>query len=141
MKNQKKFAIAGGGIGGLSLAIAMQRKGLDVIVYESAPVMKPLGAGLALAANAIKAFQEIGIADEVLGAGKKLKSLQIKDQKGNLLSSLNSEVLADKLGITNNFTIHRADLHDVLINQIKPGSLQLGKGISGFDQNGDQVIL
>jgi 2-polyprenyl-6-methoxyphenol hydroxylase-like FAD-dependent oxidoreductase len=141
MNRHKKFAIAGGGIGGLSLAIAMQRKGFDVIVYEGAPVMKPLGAGLALAANAIKAYQEIGIAEEILKAGKKLRSLQIKDQKGKILSSANAEQLATKLGVTNNFTIHRADLHDVLINQLKPGSLQLGKGISDFDQDSEKVIL
>jgi 2-polyprenyl-6-methoxyphenol hydroxylase-like FAD-dependent oxidoreductase len=141
MRIQKKFAIAGAGIGGLSLAIAMQRKGFDVMVYENATELKPLGAGLALAANAIKAFNEIGIGNEVLKAGKKLKSLQIKDQKGNVLSGVDSEVLTEKLGATNNFTIHRADLHEVLLNQIKPGTLQLGKGVVDFDQTGDKVIL
>jgi 2-polyprenyl-6-methoxyphenol hydroxylase-like FAD-dependent oxidoreductase len=141
MKNEKQFAISGGGIAGLSVAIAMQRKGFHVTVYENAPTMKPLGAGLALAANAIKAFQEIGIGHEILRAGKKLKSLQIKNAKGNILSSANSEELAEKLGVTNNFTIHRADLHEVLLNQLKPGTLHLGKGISDFVQDGDKVIL
>jgi 2-polyprenyl-6-methoxyphenol hydroxylase-like FAD-dependent oxidoreductase len=141
MKSKKQFAIAGGGIGGLSLAIAMQRKGYDVTVYESASVMKPLGAGLALAANAIKAFHEIGIGPEILKAGRKLKSLQIKDEKGIILSSANSEQLADKLGVTNNFTIHRADLHEVLLSRLKPGSIQLGKGILDFTQDDDKVVL
>jgi 2-polyprenyl-6-methoxyphenol hydroxylase-like FAD-dependent oxidoreductase len=141
MKSQKKFVIAGAGIGGLSLAIAMQRKGFDVVIYENATALKPLGAGLALAANAIKAFNEIGIGKEVLKAGKKLQSLQIKDQKGNVLSSVDSEVLTEKLGVTNNFTIHRADLHQVLLNQIRPGTLQLGKGVVDFEQSGDKVIL
>jgi 2-polyprenyl-6-methoxyphenol hydroxylase-like FAD-dependent oxidoreductase len=141
MKSQKNFAIAGAGIGGLSLAIAMQRKGFDVIVYENAWQLKPLGAGLVLAANAIKAFNEIGIGNEVLKAGKKLKSLQIKDHRGNVLSSVDSEVVTEKLGVANNFTIHRADLHEVLLNQLKPGTLQLGKGVVDFDQRGDKVIL
>ena len=74
----KKFAIIGGGIGGLTLAIAMQRKGMDVKVFESAPQFKPLGAGIALAANAIKGFTEIGIADEVIRAGRKMQRMYVE---------------------------------------------------------------
>ena len=58
MGRSKRFAIVGAGIGGLSLAIAMQRKGFHVIVYERAPSLKPLGAGLVLAANAVNAFRK-----------------------------------------------------------------------------------
>jgi 2-polyprenyl-6-methoxyphenol hydroxylase-like FAD-dependent oxidoreductase len=137
----KKFAIVGGGIGGLTLAIAMQRKGFEVTVYESAPHIKPLGAGLGLAANAMKAFYEIGIGEQVLKAGKKLKSLEIKNQKGKVLSRADSEVLARRLGVTNNFAIHRADLHEVLLRNIKPYSLKLGKSCIDFSQNESGVSL
>lgn len=68
MNSDRTFAIVGGGIGGLTLAVALQKKGFCVRVYESAPGFKPLGAGLGLAANAVKAFAEIGIAEEVLSA-------------------------------------------------------------------------
>jgi 2-polyprenyl-6-methoxyphenol hydroxylase-like FAD-dependent oxidoreductase len=70
MGRSKRFAIVGAGIGGLSLAIALQRKGFEVTLFESAPEIKPLGAGLGLAVNAVKAFMEIGISDEVLKSGK-----------------------------------------------------------------------
>jgi 2-polyprenyl-6-methoxyphenol hydroxylase-like FAD-dependent oxidoreductase len=59
MTKVTRFAIVGGGIGGLTLAIAMQRKGYEVKVYENAVDIKPLGAGLGLAANAIKALTGI----------------------------------------------------------------------------------
>src|SRR5688500_13257093 len=106
----KKFAVIGAGIGGLTTAIALYKKGYDVEVYESAPSLKPLGAGLALAANAVKAFAEIGIGGEVLEAGNVLKQLRIKDPAGRILSETDSEKISAKLGIVNNFTIHRADL-------------------------------
>ena len=60
MNKSKRLSIIGGGIGGLTLAIALRKKGYPVTVYENAPQLKPLGAGLGLAANAIKAFQQIG---------------------------------------------------------------------------------
>ena len=70
MKSAKRFAIAGGGISGLTLAIALQRKGLQVTVYEQASPIKPLGAGPVLAGNAMKAFAQIGVDEGVVKAGK-----------------------------------------------------------------------
>ncbi|HEY5825242.1 MAG TPA: FAD-dependent monooxygenase [Cyclobacteriaceae bacterium] len=141
MNSSIKFAIIGAGIGGLTLAIAMQRKGFDVTVYENAPEIKPLGAGLGLAANAMKAFYEIGIGDQILRAGKKLKSLEIRSQKGRILSSANSEKMAKNLGVTNNFAIHRADLHEVLLQHVKSGTVQLGKGCIDLVQNESGVAI
>jgi 2-polyprenyl-6-methoxyphenol hydroxylase-like FAD-dependent oxidoreductase len=141
MNLSKKFAIIGAGIGGLTLAIAMQRKGFDVTVYENAPEIKPLGAGLGLAANAMKAFYEIGIGDQILKAGKKLKSLEIRSQKGRILNSADSEKMAKNLGVTNNFAIHRADLHEVLLHQVKPGTVQLGKGCIDFVQTESGIAI
>src|SRR4051812_32895063 len=137
----KTFAIVGGGIGGLTLAISLQRKGFNVTVYENAPQIKPLGAGLVLAANAIKAFMEIGISDEILKAGKVLKALRVKDVKGNILSETDSETLSARYGTVNNFTIHRADLHDVLARQLKPGTIQLNKGCTDFKQTAEKITL
>lgn len=114
MSHEKKIAIVGGGICGLTVAIALQRTGFPVTIYEGAPKIQPLGAGLALAANAIKAFMDIGISNEVLKAGKVLKVLRIKDHKGNVLTEIDSEKITAKFGVINNFTIHRADLHKVL---------------------------
>jgi 2-polyprenyl-6-methoxyphenol hydroxylase-like FAD-dependent oxidoreductase len=136
----KKFAIIGGGIGGLTLAIAMQKKGLGVKIYESASRFRPLGAGIALAANAIKAFADIGIADDIISAGKKIKKMYGKDSKGDVLSFTDAEYLTEKYGVVNNFTIHRADLHDVLTRLIQPGTIEFGKTCSDFEQNKDVTI-
>ena len=88
MGRSERFAIIGGGIGGLSLAIAMQRKGFQVTVYENAAAIKPLGAGLGLGANAIKAFTEIGIGDDVIRAGAVIKGETTHDEHINRQVSL-----------------------------------------------------
>lgn len=136
-----KFAIAGGGIGGLTLAIAMQQKGFDVTVYENAPHLKPLGAGLGLAANAVKAFAEIGIAAEVLDAGRIIKKIRIKDERGSIILETDSEKISAKYGVVNNFTIHRADLHTILQARLKEGTIQLGRGCVDFTQDSDGVTI
>lgn len=131
----KSFAILGGGIGGLSLAIALQRKGISATVYEAAPAYKPLGAGLGLAANAVKAYQEIGIHSEVVGAGKKLRFAFGKTSKGRVISQTDMDAMTRRFGVLNSFTIHRADLHEVLYGLVAPGTIRIGKVATQVQQN------
>lgn len=141
MNSKNRLIIVGAGIGGLTLAIALQRKGIDVTIVEQTPTIRPLGAGLVLAANAVKAFAEIGIEQEVLKAGKALKRLVIKDRRGRVLTSTDSEQISRRYGTIDNFAIHRADLHDVLLKHLQPASIQLGKQCVDFKQNSDGVSL
>lgn len=139
----KSFAIIGGGIGGLTLAIAMQRRGFDVTVYERAQQIKPIGAGLGLGGNAVKAFFEIGIGDDVLEAGKIIRMVRIKDQHGRILTETDSVQLSARFGTVNNFTIHRADLHQVLMRHLVPGTLELNKDCIDTmqDENGVHLLF
>lgn len=141
MNSKNRLIIAGAGIGGLTLAIALQRKGIDVKIVEQTSAIKPLGAGLVLAANAVKAFAEIGIEKEVLRAGKALKKLVIKDRRGRVLTSTDSEQISRRYGSIDNFTIHRADLHNVLLKHLQPGSIQLGKQCVDFKQTSEGISL
>lgn len=122
----RNIAIIGGGIGGLCTAIALQRIGLHVKVYESASQIKPLGAGLVLAANAMKALFEIGVGQDVLHAGNILSSFEILSQQGRVITKTNSLKVSKQFG-TDNVTIHRADLHAILLQQLTPQTLELGK--------------
>lgn len=137
----KQFAILGGGIGGLSLAVALQRKNINVTVYEAAPQWKPVGAALGLAGNAMKAFREIGIEKEVIHEGRVLKNVVIRSPRGKILVSTDSEEVSKRFGVVNNFTIHRADLHKVLIDQLRPGTVQLNKACVEFTQGDDGIDI
>lgn len=137
----KNFAIIGGGIGGLTLAVALHRKGIAAKVFESAPSFKPIGAGLGLAANAVKAYVDIGIDQEVVGAGKKLKRAYVKDHRGNTITQTDIEELTLRFGVLNSFTIHRADLHEVLADQLAPGTLTFGKSVVDVHQDSTGVTL
>lgn len=141
MKTDKTFAVVGGGIGGLTVAVALQKKGFHVTVYESAPKFKPLGAGLGLAANAVKAFFEIGIADEILSLGKIMKVMRILDEEGKVITETNSEELSKKFGAVNNLSIHRADLHRVLLDHLEPNTVVVDKNCVDIQQDANGVTL
>lgn len=138
--NNMKIAISGGGIAGLTTAIALQKIGLSVDVYESAPIIKPLGAGIVLASNAVRAFQEIGIADSILPEGKMIDSMVIRNQKGKALTQSAGASLK-KVIPGQNLAIHRAALHQVLIDQLPENAIHLGKRITAFTELSNCVQL
>jgi 2-polyprenyl-6-methoxyphenol hydroxylase-like FAD-dependent oxidoreductase len=137
----KKIHIIGGGIGGLCTAIALRQKGFVVEVFETAPVIKPLGAGIVLAANAMKALQKLGIGEEVISRGKRLNHFRILSESGEILSLANSQALSQRYNTVDNFTIHRADLHQVLLNQLPTGIVHTNKRCVGFSQHDSQVTV
>lgn len=121
-----KHLIVGGGIAGLTAAIALKKKGFQVLVVEGTSTIKPVGAGLSLAANAMKALKHIGIANEVIKEGRKLTSFSLYNASGKLLKKGDTDPENSKHGISN-FTIHRADLHRVLLSFLDPEEVILGK--------------
>lgn len=133
-----KTIIIGGGIGGLCAAIALQKAGIEAEVYEAAPELKPVGAGVGLAANAIQGLERLGVAQEVIALGKQLTALVMLDENGDVISNQDTRSLSEKYGV-NNFVVHRAALHQVLQNHLKPGSLFLNKRCQSINQQGDTV--
>lgn len=136
----KKIIIIGGGIGGLCTAIALQQYGFDVKVYEKVRKLGEVGAGLTLWSNAIKVLRKLGIADAVINTGSKLKRSQIRADNGETLFDARADELESKYGEPA-VAIHRADLHEILINALKPNTLRLDMNCARFEQNENIVTV
>jgi 2-polyprenyl-6-methoxyphenol hydroxylase-like FAD-dependent oxidoreductase len=65
-KEKRRVVIIGGGIGGLTTAIALRSSGMDVHVYEQAPELGEVGAGVGLWPNAFRALERLGLIEKVL---------------------------------------------------------------------------
>ncbi len=140
MNRNSHIVIAGAGIGGLCAAIALQRNGFKVTVYEQAEKLTLVGAGLTLWENAIRVLRTLGLADQVLNAGSSLEHFQLKTDRGETLYTIQPGGL--KAGLNElSIAIHRADLHEILIDALTPGSLKLNKTCTGCRQNDEQVVL
>lgn len=120
------FVIMGAGIAGLSAAIALRNIGIEALVVEGSKEIRPVGAGLSLAANAMEALRHLKISEEVIKNGRELASFTLFDKKGNAIKSVSTQPTKSKTNVKN-FTIHRAKLHAVLLSKISPENILTGK--------------
>ncbi|MCK6692384.1 MAG: FAD-dependent monooxygenase [Thermoanaerobaculia bacterium] len=140
MSNTKQFTILGGGIAGLSAAIALKRLGIRAEVFEAAPAIRPVGAGLVLAANAIKGYVKLGIAEKIIARGRLLPTFSILDSNGRKIAHADADAIAQKYGL-HNFAIHRPELHEALLAELEPEQLHVSKSALRVEQNGDKATL
>ena len=139
------IAIVGGGIGGLAAALALTRRGIEVAVYEQAPELRELGAGVQISANGTRVLHALGLKEalekvQVLPVGKAIR-LWNTGQTWKLFD-LGMESVA-RYG-SPYITIHRGDLHTVIAHglaQAKPGVIHLNRKCVELTQAPDHVEL
>jgi 2-polyprenyl-6-methoxyphenol hydroxylase-like FAD-dependent oxidoreductase len=131
--------IVGGGIGGLAAAVALGRAGVEVAVFERAPELREVGAGISLWANATRALKGLGLYDDVRSSGAAELEGELRSWRGDLILGIAAEDLRERFGEAN-VAVHRADLQKALLAALPPDTVQLGAEFTGFTQNGDEVV-
>jgi len=129
-----RIAIIGGGIGGLTAARALVRRGFDVRVYEAAPELKEIGAGVALGPNAMKALRALDLEQPVRDVAWESDYQLLRNWRtGRVISRTpRGGYLLERFKATG-CTVHRADLLDVLAAAIPVGVVQMGARCSGVE--------
>jgi salicylate hydroxylase len=135
-----RVAIIGGGIGGLTAAIALSQAGNEVAVYEAAPELKEIGAGVALHPNAMRVLRSLGLEDGIRKiAGTSPWATTRNWKTGRVISRMSRDRQEAALGIAG-ATAHRADVLDVLTAAVPPGVVHLGKRCLDVDSDGDTAV-
>ena len=136
-----RIAIIGGGIGGLTAGIALQKVGLEPVIYERAPEFGEVGAGISLSPNAVKGLNSIGLGDFLEAtANEPLHQYLFHGLTGEILMDINREDCRDQYGGPY-LQLHRADLMDGLIKAFGQDKCEMGKALSGLSQDEQHVEL
>ncbi|HEY0420397.1 MAG TPA: FAD-dependent monooxygenase, partial [Acetobacteraceae bacterium] len=139
-----RIAVVGGGIGGLTLALALRQRGLSAEVYEQASEMTEIGAAVALSANATRELRRLGVLDQALAAATEPTELIFRDGRdGRRIAAhpvrqdgrYRERFGAPYLGI------HRADLQRILGGALGGEGLHLGDRLSDLVDHGNGVEL
>ena len=133
-----KVVIIGAGIAGLTAALAMARKGLDAEIYEQAPELKEVGAGVGLWGNAFRALRAIGLAGDVLRLAGETAGSGVRRPDGTWLLYQPYEVMRKRWG-AGFASVHRAELHNLLAGQLDPSAIHLDARCTGISVAGNVV--
>ena len=134
-KDRFRVLIVGGGIGGLFAAKALIAHGVDVSLYEQAPALGEVGAGVFLTPNSVRHLERVGLgpAVETYGARVGPKSHYFRHD-GSPIAPVQ---VTDSSGWNATFGMHRADLVAFLAAALPAGVVHCGHHATGFEQAGD----
>lgn len=126
-----QIAIIGGGIGGLTAALALQQFGFQAEVFEQAPALLDVGAAIAIWPNAMRVLERLQLSEKILEKSGVMKEIQWLDQNGFLLN---------RVSIKTAVALHRADLQSTLLHALPEASIHLDHAFVSYKHAGDKML-
>ena len=126
-----RIAIVGGGIGGLTAALALKKFGFEAEVYEQAPALLDIGAAIALWPNATRVLERLDLGETIRAHAGEMREIRWLDQRGFLINGVR---------ISNAVALHRADLQSTLLHALRAELIKLGHSLVGYETCGDKVV-
>jgi salicylate hydroxylase len=140
-----KILIAGAGIGGLTAAANLLQAGHDVTIFEQAPELSEVGAGLQLSANATHVLHDLGLGPALAEVGVRPGAYVFRlHDTGEEIQRFALSAEHEKLHGAPYYQVHRADIHTLLatkVRELKGDAIRLNCRVTGFEEAGDGVNL
>lgn len=145
MTSKPEILIAGAGIGGLTAAACLLQRGYRVRIFEQAPELGEIGAGLQISANGFKVMRHIGVDEKLLKWGVRPKAYVFRvAETGEEVNRFELADTHERLNGAPYVQLHRADLHAALaerVQELSPDCITLNARVSGYKDHGDRVDL
>ncbi|MEM8504173.1 MAG: FAD-dependent urate hydroxylase HpxO [Cyanobacteria bacterium P01_D01_bin.1] len=131
-----KVVVVGAGMGGLTTALAMQRAGYEVEVYDRVKELRPAGAGISLWSNGVKVLNRLGLGPEISEIGGPMQQMAYYAKSGELLTRFSLSPLIDEVGQPP-YPVSRTDLQKMLLEAVGEENVQLNKRCIAVEQTAD----
>ena len=140
-----KILIAGAGLGGLAAASCLMKAGHDVEVYEQAPQLGEIGAGIQISANGMHVLRHLGLEDAITKAGVRPGAYVFRlHDSGEVIQRFSLSEEHERLHGAPYTQLHRADFHEILAakaRELKPDVVRLNRRVAGFSESAEGVEL
>src|SRR6476661_8934043 len=142
MGKAQNVAVVGAGLGGLCAAIALRQRGFDVTVYEQAPELGEIGAGIQISPNASRVLIALGLDKEFEAIAFEPNRHVVRNWRtGSIVSATQMKgVFRPQYG-AGYFGAHRADLHSVLQRALPAECVRANARCTGVRQDGERAIV
>ncbi|KAI1320470.1 hypothetical protein EDD11_000855 [Mortierella claussenii] len=131
-----KVLISGAGIAGLTLAVLLERAGIDYDIYECAAMVRPLGTALSIGPSVMPMIEQLGLLERFLELSKENDVVSNFNEELNLTSIVNYTELSARTGYAN-YVIARPRLYDLLYSQLPRDKIHIGKRVASVEHNMD----
>ena len=136
MSEHLRIAIVGGGIGGLTAALALRARGLNVTVFEQADELREIGAGMSIHPNAALLLQRIGLTDRMKTIGTPIAGLLLRTSLGERI-----DTSARPSFSVQSYNVHRAEFLKLLADAQPDGAVHLDHRLSQARETNGRVQL
>jgi salicylate hydroxylase len=136
--NPLRVAVVGGGIGGVAAANALLQRGIEVHLYEQAPALTEVGAGVAIQPNGARMLRRLGLGEELARFGARWVDPQFRRPDGTYAAAMWPPELVSKIEF---YGMHRADLLAMFVDRLPAGVVHTGHRCIGFEQDDEQAVL
>ena len=140
-----KILIAGAGIGGLTAGASLLQAGHDVTIFEQAPELSEVGAGLQLSANATHVLHHLGLGPALAESGVRPGAYVFRlHDTGEEIQRFALSDDHERLHGAPYYQVHRADVHTLLaatVCEFKRDAIRLNCRVTGFEESGDSIDL
>ncbi len=140
-----RILIAGAGIGGLTAASCLAKAGHHVEIYEQAPQLAEVGAGIQISANAMHVLRDLGLGGAIVKAGVSPDAYEFRlHDTGEVIQRFSLSEEHKRLHGAPYTQLHRADLHDILAakaREFDPNVVRLNHTAVGFSESPSGVEL
>ncbi|WP_214102622.1 FAD-dependent monooxygenase [Acrocarpospora catenulata] len=134
-----QIVVVGGGIGGLAAANALLHRGMDVHVYEQAPELGEIGAGVLITPNSLRLLDRFGIGDAIAAVGATVgEGSRYYREDGATVAPI---LTVDSSGWNGMFGVHRADLVGVLADALPADRVHTGHRAVSFAQDERTAVV
>ncbi len=133
-----RIAIVGGGIGGVAAAVAFRQHGLEAHVYEQAPQLKEVGAGVALHPNGTRMLRRLGLGQAIDRLGARWLDAQFRRFDGSLIAPWWPPGEGESIEI---YGMHRADLLQMLLSRVPVDAIHPNHRCVSFAQSESEAVL
>jgi salicylate hydroxylase len=127
MNDRLNVAIVGAGIGGLTAALALSARDMDVTVFEKAVSAREAGAGISIPPNAVTLLQRVGLHDAIEKVNTRSQGLSLRTSQGDTVPTPPASVALQS------YQIHRIELLDMLLGAVK-GAVNFGHQCIGVTE-------
>jgi salicylate hydroxylase len=141
MPGSLRVAIVGGGIGGLTAALALRARGLDVTVFEQAGILREIGAGVSIHPNAARLLKRIGLDDQLRKIGSPIGGMTLRTSQGDTISTPEGPATPAFSRDSQGYNVHRADFLNLLLTALPEGTVNLGHRCVRLEDDGNRVHL